>query len=137
MGSQCVCGHQEFDHRLDGARPCDECKCPNFFSIETETPTNEGQAMNKKEPKTVKSNKPPKELPGMPEKDDLGKAADRFKAASDSVAIAKDALGEAAADLMIEMRRAKRFLIPVDGGTLELKHEAAREVVKFFRAKAA
>jgi len=38
---------------------------------------------------------------------------------------------------MIEMRRAKRFLIPVDGGTIELKHEAAKEVVKFIRAKAA
>jgi hypothetical protein len=91
----------------------------------------------KKQPKTVKSNKPPKELPGMPEKDALGKAADRFKEASDAVAKAKDALGDAAADLIIEMRRAKRFLIPVDGGTLELKHEAAKELVKFIRAKAA
>ena len=88
--------------------------------------------------KTMKSNKPPKEeLPGMPEKDDLGKAADRFREAIDAVAKAKESLGDAAADLMIEMRRAKRFLIPVDGGTLELKHEAAKEVVKFIRAKAA
>ena len=95
------------------------------------------EATKKRIANTVKSNKPPKELPGMPEKDALGKAADRFKDASDAVAKYKDVLGEAAADLMIEMRRAKRFLIPVDGGTLELKHEAAREVVKFFRAKAA
>ena len=87
--------------------------------------------------KTVKSNKPPKELPVMPEKDDLGKAADRFKEASYAVMKAKETLGEAAADLMIEMRRSKRFLIPVDGGSLELKHEAAKEVVKFIRAKAA
>ena len=95
-------------------------------------------APEKTKPRTVKSNKPPKnELPGMPEKDELGKAADRFKDASNAVSIAKDALGEAAADLMIEMRRSKRYLIPVDGGTLELKHEAAKEVVKFIRAKAA
>lgn len=94
-------------------------------------------APEKTKTKTVKSNKPPKELPNMPEKDALGKAADRFREASNAVASAKDALGEAAADLMIEMRRAKRYLIPVDGGTLELKHEAAKEVVKFIRAKAA
>jgi len=87
--------------------------------------------------KTVKSNKPPKELPRMPEKDELGKAADRFKDASDAVVKANEALGEEAADLMIEMRRSKRYLIPVDGGTLELKHEAAKEIVKFIRAKAA
>jgi len=95
-------------------------------------------APEKTKTRTVKSNKPPtSELPGMPEKDELGKAADRFREASDAVAKAKEALGDAAADLMIEMRRAKRFLIPVDGGTLELKHEAAKDVVKFIRAKAA
>ena len=140
--SECVCGHQEFDHRLDGARPCDECKCPKFFQyIKTENKKGENMettfAPEKTKAKTVKSNKPPRELPDMPEKDALGKSADRFRAASNAVNTAKDKLGEAAADLMIEMRRAKRFLIPVDGGTLELKHEAAKEVVKFIRAKAA
>ena len=61
-------------------------------------------APEKTKAKTVKSNKPPKELPGMPEKDALGKSADRFRAASNAVIVAKDKLGEAAADLMIEMR---------------------------------
>lgn len=88
-------------------------------------------------PKTVKSNKmvPKAELPGMPEKDALGKAADAYRAASDAMHKAKEKVAEAAADLLVEMRKARRFIIPVDGGTLEAKDIAAKTEIKFIRAK--
>lgn len=82
-------------------------------------------------PRTVKSNKPPKdELPGMPELDDLGKAGLAYKEATFALDRAKDAKDEAAENLMMEMRRAKRFVLTVDGCLLELTHQAAKDIIK-------
>ncbi len=80
--------------------------------------------------RTVKSNRPPKELPGMPELDDLGKAGLVFKQAIFELDRAKEAKDEAAEGLMMEMRRAKRFVLTVEGCTLELTHQAAKDVIK-------
>jgi hypothetical protein len=70
------------------------------------------------------------ELPGMPELDDLGKAGQRFKNACFRVDAAKDEKQEAAEELMMEMRRAKRFVLSVEGCVLELTHQSAKDIIK-------
>lgn len=79
---------------------------------------------------TVKSNKPKGELPGMPELDDLGKAGLKFKEAVFQMDRAKEAKEEAAENLMMEMRRAKRFVLTVEGCLLELTHQSAKDIIK-------
>lgn len=88
-------------------------------------------------PTETKTTKHKGQLPGIPDEPqtDLERAALAFRQAKEAVEKAKEKLGEAACDVITEMRKAKRFLIPVDGGTLELKHEAAKEIVKFIPAK--
>ena len=95
-----------------------------------------------KKTKTVKSNKPPKEeLPGMPSNDPepgdspLIVAAKIYNKASDEARKAKERLSDAAMDVLSEMRKARRFIIPVAGGTLEAKEVAAKTEIKFIRAK--
>lgn len=142
MSNQCVCGHDEAIHyptRNKKHRKCAACGCPEFFSIEQPTTSNQpgkGQTMTfnpqpTKTARTVKSNKPPKgELPGMPEIDDLGKAGLKFKTAIFALDRAKEEKDEAAEELMMEMRRAKRFVLTVEGCTLELTHQSAKDIIK-------
>jgi len=129
----CVCGHEESVHfwtRNKKHRKCAACGCPEFFSIETPA-TNNQQEDRAMPVKTMRSNKPPKdELPGMPELDDLGKAGLKFKQAIFALDRAKEEKDESAEELMMEMRRAKRFVLTVEGCTLELTHQAAKDVIK-------
>lgn len=81
-------------------------------------------------PMKAKTSAPKSELPGMPELDDLGKAGVKFKEAVFALDRAKEAKDDAAEDLIMEMRRAKRFVLSVEGVNLELTHQAAKDVIK-------
>ena len=79
---------------------------------------------------TKKFKKQTPELDGMPELDDLGKAGLRFKNASIAVDKAKEEKDDAAEELMMEMRRAKRFVLTVEGCVLELTYQSAKDIIK-------
>jgi hypothetical protein len=74
-------------------------------------------------------------LPGTPEPDEVGKAAEKYLSAVDDFNEAKDDCATKAGDLVALMRQHKRNQIRVNGKLILCKHLDAQDVLKVKKVK--
>lgn len=102
----CVCGHPLCEHESQGIKKCGICKCPKFF---------------KDEPKEFSS-----ELPGTPERDEVGQAAHNVLLAE------KDLAG---AEMGVELARKALIKIMKAYGRESVKIEGRKFTRRFYQSK--